>query len=194
MKCTRRNFLLVSIGLSAAATNLSANNQRSNLSKADLKTKTASNGMNIPLPKGPLSSEDLSRLLHCISLVETGNRDDAVGPGGERSRYQISRAVWKQHMHDFLVWEPDGKGNEILCPINFERHCKNANAWDCAERHILWLDSSLPGTGPFWLAFAWRAGLERTRQQIQESCISENLFDYAKRVTNLYNDPSLVVP
>jgi hypothetical protein len=32
-----------------------------------------------------------------LSQIETGDRDAAVGPGGEVSRYQIQLAAWRQH-------------------------------------------------------------------------------------------------
>lgn len=124
------------------------------------------------------SSTDLSRLLRCIAEVETGNNDALVGVKGERSRYQITKTVWLQHPH---CWQ-DGK----QCPFLY---CYALNGEKTAELHLRWLDRHLPPcTRPFWLAFAWRAGLERTLLELRGASVTTTFYRYARRVTNLYDD------
>jgi hypothetical protein len=39
---------------------------------------------------------NLVTLLACLSMIESGDNDLKVGKHGERSRYQITRAAWKE--------------------------------------------------------------------------------------------------
>jgi hypothetical protein len=131
------------------------------------------------------SSVDLSRLLHCISLVESGGDDSAVGPKGERSKYQIGFDVWRQHA-EFKPTEQ-----------NFVRFCNGEDAEHVARVHIRWLYTELNDRRmilrqPFWLAFAWHAGFERTLLELRGASITPDLYRYAARVDNLYADPTLI--
>jgi hypothetical protein len=181
MKCTRRNFLLGVTGLSTALANLSVANSVPKALNSPAQ-KDSLNGGKDASSDTTSKSVDLSRLLFCIALVETGNRDDLIGPGGERSRYQITERVWRDVLRS--SWEP------------FE-NCKGIMADSVARAHLLWLDSSLPGTSPleethrdYVLAGCWHGGLE----SFVRGRWNTKIVNYAGRVSNLYNDPALVVP
>jgi hypothetical protein len=129
-------------------------------------------------------SVDLSLLLHCIAEVETGNDDSKVGKGGERSRYQISETVWRQHQdlthnsREWMTWY-------------FQQCCKGEDAQDIALRHLRWLDRHILRITPierdfraFALAWCWKGGLSSWGK-----AFSIPLNNYAVRVTNLYDDP-----
>lgn len=160
MNLSRRNFLLGTIGCSLTPA----------LVKSSVVTGLA------PLPSAPSTSSslDLSRLLRAIAWVESGNRDNLIGPCGERSRYQITRGVF--HQYSKLPHE----------------HCHGPYADWIAWQHLVWLYNLLHNKQTreevFTLAWAWRAG---------PTPILHNLFswrndifnDYATRVFNLYHDP-----
>lgn len=40
---------------------------------------------------------NLTIILACLSMIESGDNDLAVGKHGERGRYQISEEVWKEY-------------------------------------------------------------------------------------------------
>lgn len=113
----------------------------------------------------------LLRLAKCIAEVETGRRDTARGKVGERSQYQISEPVWRQHF-----------------PRRSFRECYGISADECALRHLTWLYDNLPYESNFWTAFAWNAGLARAKVQLTQFVIDKPAFNYAQRVINLYND------
>lgn len=46
-----------------------------------------------------LSASDDLKFLDAISQVESGGRDDAVGPCGSRGRFQIKESTWKALTH-----------------------------------------------------------------------------------------------
>ena len=116
----------------------------------------------------------LSRLARCIAEVETRNNDDVIGKLNERSRYQISRIVWNQHF----------PGRPFI-------ECYGINAEECALRHLTWLARHFwnhSRKSVFWIAFAWNAGLERTKLEMRLPDISYPHYHFAERVENLYND------
>lgn len=153
---TRRNFLLVSI--------------QSGLIQPFL-TGMLLSKQNSEAATKPLSSSlDLSRLLACIAEVETGNNDDLVGPNEERSKYQITRSVWYQHMSK---------------TDHYFYHCRGILARTCAIRHILWLLDNLSGyKSVFCIALAWKSGLSAFKDGLESAADC----DYAQRVSNLYFD------
>lgn len=137
--------------------------------------------MSIASLKDTSPSVGLSRLLRCIAEVETGNDDFKIGLNGERSRYQITPAVWNQR-NGFLT-------PSKLSVEHFEMYCRGSEATTWASIHLRWLDAHLPPcTRPFWLAFAWHAGLERTKLELRGASVSPGLYAYARKVTNLYED------
>lgn len=127
-----------------------------------------------PMTAKPVSTSlDLSRLLACIALVETGGDDTRIGKSGERSKYQIGEKVWDQHMRE-----------TCFC---FERDCHTTLATLVAWRHSQWLHTHI-GPNVFALALGWHVGLENWRTarfQLPQRY-------YGERVRNLYNDTTLI--
>jgi len=114
-------------------------------------------------------SLDLSRLLACIALVETGGDDTKIGKSGERSKYQISETVWHEYQ-----------------PSYEHKYCYGLRAYRVAISHITWLHSHI-GPSVFALALGWHVGLENWRAarfQLPQRY-------YGERVRNLYNDPTI---
>lgn len=147
------------------------------------------------VPKEPVVPPvNYDALLWAIAEVETGQRDDVVGPCGARSRYQITETVWKQHV------------SPVARPFshrNFKSVCKGDAAAVVASKHIDWLNANIPRLTitelyERWvcLAWAWHGGLESwtryTRAVGQHSVMwassptADRLNDYAIRVSNLY--------
>jgi hypothetical protein len=94
--------------------------------------------------------------------VETGDNDRKIGPGGERSRYQISVSVWSQHR-----------------PLSPFASCHGAEATSVGLEHLEWLrDRAGVPDLPYNLAVAWRRGARSKR----------SAHDYGLRVENLYYD------
>jgi hypothetical protein len=129
-----------------------------------------------------VESIDYDRLLYCISAVETGHDDTVVGPCGARSRYQISEAVWLQHIR--AVRTSFG-----LSPRSFRRHCR----WRLAEHlglsHLAWLAQRLgQQASVYTLAWCWKEGLEAYLRKGAPSDSYIRGWRYADSVTNLYND------
>lgn len=158
---TRRNFLKATIVLPLGAPLVS----QSQVSVTIKSSETVGTSKTSP-------QVDLSRLLACIAQVETGNRDHLIGPNGERSRYQISIVVWRQHF---------GRSNDL----SFIDDCHSWFASELAYRHFRWLQRHLRNANVYWLATAWRAGLSNVINGTNYGTHS-----YATRVENLYVDPS----
>lgn len=139
------------------------------LSAAPMGSMTAS-----PAPSSSNSLHlNLSKLLDAIAQVETGNRDHLIGPSGERSRYQISRLVWRQ-------WNGSAPFHK----------CTGPAARACAYDHLLWLHTHLPSPDIYSLAYSWRGGLTAYRHK----AINGAYHDYATRVVNLYMSSSVSEP
>jgi hypothetical protein len=132
----------------------------------------------------------LAILLAALASVESGGEkhpDAALGRAGERSRYQITRAVWQQH-------EAEARRELAKLP--------NPPAWtgdfatDAAdpvksaavgEQHLIWLCRQLeknrqPVTVET-LAGAWKSPAAAFQGHQ-----SAGVRDYAARVGNLYAD------
>jgi hypothetical protein len=172
MKCNRRNFLRGLTVSTLTASGLFGSRQQTEMKPSNLSGQSNS------------SPQDLSRLLKCIAQVETGNDDTKVGPKGERSRYQITEDVW---------WDRLSEPGNKWWRYRFRTECSGHIAEQVAMRHLVWLRNNLidfpkPITQPFWLAFAWHAGLERTLLELRGASVTPELYDYARRVTNLYLD------
>lgn len=152
----RRNF--VSVCFTATAGLFACSIGRSDTTDLSLK-----------LPTSPKSSSiDLSRLLACIALVETGGDDRKVGKSGERSKYQIGETVWRQYE-----------------PSYDHKYCYGLRAYRVGLSHISWLHSHI-GPSVFALALGWHVGLDNWRAarfQLPERY-------YGERVRNLYNEPT----
>lgn len=117
---------------------------------------------------------NLAVFLSALALVESNGNDSAIGQHGERSKYQITRTVWRQHM----------------APLSFTKCCWGARAQLCASRHLRWLVKNGVSEYPWDLAYAWNAG--RTRyvnlRNDPKSKVSTASSRYAFRVERTYND------
>jgi hypothetical protein len=133
---------------------------------------------------------DFPRFLKAISMVESGNRDTAIGWSKDgtvvaRGRYQLTKAVWQR-------WSNR--------PWQLAHNLSHSQL--VAEKHLLWLDQNIPRVyieetihRPFALAWAWRAGLSgwlnRDHPFKPGGTYPTNratFRDYANRVYNLYLD------
>lgn len=132
----------------------------------------------------------LAILLAALASVETGGKkhpDTAVGRAGERSRYQISRAVWQQHAAEAqrelakLAHPPAWTGDfaaDSADPVK---------AAAVGEQHLIYLCRQLeknrqPVTVET-LAAAWKSPAAAFQGHSSASA-----RDYAARVGNLYAD------
>lgn len=130
----------------------------------------------------------LPTLLYAIESVESGGRDSAEGRVGDRvvarGRYQITERVWFQHTNRPWTSAHNLYWSRIV-----------------AERHVRWLDKTLPRdrstTDPlfpraFALAWAWRAGVEgwvlRAVLYPPTHPSYSRFLDYSQRTLNLYVD------
>lgn len=137
-----------------------------------------------PCAWGSRDTIDYDRLLYCISAVETQHQDHLIGPAGERSRYQIKRSVWEQHIE--AVRSSFGLGVR-----SFNKHCK----WRLAEHiglsHLAWLSLQLDSACVWGLAWSWRGGIGAWQSPYSISERKHKSYrDYADRVQSLYDDPT----
>ncbi len=71
----------------------------------------------LPVRSGQADSEEVkhggtapepdSKVLFALGMIESGNDDRGVGPGGEVSRYQIHPSVWKAYSTSTEYRNPD---------------------------------------------------------------------------------------
>jgi len=66
---------------------------------------------------------DISILLICIALVETGNNQKAIGKAGERSKYQITRAVWREHSTKPFTEATNDPAMATIVAVSHINHC-----------------------------------------------------------------------
>jgi hypothetical protein len=109
-----------------------------------------------------------ARLADQIRKVEDWNGND--GRHGERGPYQVTRAVWRQHIPDepFILARQEDWGRA------------------CALKHIAWLRQQLRRAGlddnAHTVALAYNAGLTA----VLKGKAPMDSYDYALRVENLY--------
>ena len=53
------------------------------------------------------STELDPKLFFALGMIESGNDDRGIGPGGEVSRYQIHPVVWKNYSKSSEYWNPE---------------------------------------------------------------------------------------
>lgn len=104
----------------------------------------------------------LTTFLFALSAVESGHNDDAIGKNGERSRYQIGEAVWKEHNKFADYEECYGLYGEVVATI-----------------HIAKIRRVLKTEDPLIIASAWNQGIAGHRKRGPN--------DHAKRVSRLYH-------
>lgn len=122
--------------------------------------------------------QDFDAKLRAISQIESNDNDKAKGCHGELSRYQIKRAVWKQHF-------PDEKDQRHI-PLHAKR---------CARAHLCWLELKLcllkktNNPSPRDVYAAWNIGLAAyARRDYTLDKLPNNIRQRADRFTNLYED------
>lgn len=122
--------------------------------------------------------QDFEAKLRAISQIESNDNDKAKGKHGELSRYQIKRAVWRQHF-------PDEKD---------QRHIP-AEARRCAKAHLCWLELKLclaqgiKHPNPRDVYAAWNIGLAAySRRDYTLAKLPITIRQRADRFTNLYED------
>ena len=112
--------------------------------------------------------------LHALAEVESGNDPKKIGRRGERTRWQISEAVWQDYMF--------GRSFAKYCAVD-------RLAADCANRHLAWLVRELTHRNiaitPEHLATCWRWGLTGGIDKILRY---RKIPESAVRVGNLYRE------
>ena len=122
--------------------------------------------------------QDFDAKLRAISQIESNDNDKAKGRHGELSRYQLKRAVWKQHF-------PSEKD---------QRHIPS-EARRCAKAHLCWLELRLclaqrkNTPDPRDVYAAWNLGLAAfSRKDYDFSRLSKSAKAKCERFYNLYSD------
>jgi hypothetical protein len=114
---------------------------------------------------------DLGRLVDAIAMVENA-KTTHIGKAGERSRYQITYAIWKMYSDwDFHL-------ASSMDPLALYE------ARQVAYQHVRWLSLTLDKPTPYRIAAAWNGGFHA----VQSGNITDATADYAKRVRNLYDE------
>jgi hypothetical protein len=122
-------------------------------------------------------------LLLAIAQVETGDathphgNDAAIGKHGERSRYQITERVWRQHMgSNPFTWATNRP--DIATAV--------------AHVHVKRLIEYLPqgrGKDVIWVAIAWHSGVTRASTgRFRSTAHAKESLEYATRVKNIYDE------
>ena len=124
-----------------------------------------------------LASPELNAKLKSISAIETGHNDNAIGLKGERSRYQLSRAVWRQHYGR----KTDNRKNP-------------KQATQLAILHITWLQNQYiksnerkPSAAQLYAM--WQLGFEgfKRHHMLISSC-SNRVQERCERFANIYTE------
>ena len=122
--------------------------------------------------------QDFDAKLRAISQIESNDNEKAKGRHGEISRYQLKRAVWKQHF-------PSEKD---------QRHIPSA-ARRCAKAHLCWLELRLclakqtKDPNPRDVYAAWNLGLEAfSRRDYDFDRLPDTIKQRAERFANLYSE------
>jgi hypothetical protein len=110
-------------------------------------------------------------LLDCIQQVE-GASTDYVGRAGERSRFQITAAVWYDYTN-----VPFSAASS-LHPDNLVMQYR------VARRHLDYLIVSVKRPNVYRIAAAWNGG----RSAVNRDLFNDRMVDYATRVRNLYRE------
>ena len=118
-----------------------------------------------------MAQAGLSRL-EALSMLETGDRDSAVGGVGEVSRYQMQPSVWKQYSNSQAYRDPVVAGQ-------------------VAAQHLQFLETNfrrLAGRDPseFDVYVLWNAGLGYyARRDFSSAHVSPVVRERAERYVNL---------
>lgn len=93
----------------------------------------------------------ISLLLAAIVATEASPQE-SIGRKGERSKFQITRAVWTQHM---------GTIPFVFCTD------EPRMAEECARQHLRWIHQNMPAEvrgDPWWVGAVWNCGLHRCQK------------------------------
>lgn len=122
-------------------------------------------------------NQDFDAKLRALSQIESNDNDKAKGRHGELSRYQIKKAVWKQHF-------PTEKDQRHI-PTEAKR---------CAKAHLCWLELKLclarktNSPTPQDVYAAWNLGLAAyARRGYDFDRVPANIRARSERFTNIYN-------
>jgi hypothetical protein len=113
---------------------------------------------------------NFDRLVECIAQVEDAHTT-FVGKSGERSRFQITKAVWEQHSQmPFYV-------ASLTTPYALEEQYRVALA------HVNYLYCAMENPSPWRIAAAWNGGLKGLQYGPFFAA-----RQYADHVRNLYDE------
>lgn len=121
---------------------------------------------------------NMEAFLLALAMVESGNNPNAVGKAGERTEYQITRQVWKQHSK-----------------LDFKRTKDHPFAARCvAINHIRHINGQLPKelrNQIFWIAVVWNGGMRAVEKSKMNGSymarfVPKKTQDFADRVRSMY--------
>ncbi len=121
---------------------------------------------------------DYKRLMRAIAQVETGTRDTTkpckkVGKGGERSAWQMKKAVWSAYTKaPFSEASKDAALADLVASLHL-------------RRIALELEGNRITPSAWAIALTWNAGLSRV---LESKTLRVSHGDYAERVNNLYGE------
>jgi hypothetical protein len=120
---------------------------------------------------------NISTLLRCLSEIESGNNDKAIGRYGERSRYQILITTWQMYSDtDFYVY----------C-TNYEMATSVARA-HLSKTIIKFHNDANRKPTPAEIYVIWNAGYSYYfNKQFKMEKVPKALYNKAKRFSNLYD-------
>lgn len=121
---------------------------------------------------------DENKLLRALAEIESGNQDDAIGPCGEISAYQLMKYNWRKHTSLPYSYA----SNRVIAREVARKHLRAVKADMLAARPDM-TDEML--NNPFLLGIAWKYGPRGIKP------LTDAKIDYGSRVSNLYGDPSL---
>ena len=110
-------------------------------------------------------------LLECIQQVE-GAATNHIGRAGERSRFQITGAVWHTYTSKPFT------AASSMHPHDLELQ------YVVARRHIEYLIKNIERPHVYRIAAAWNGG----RNAVNLDIFNDRMVDYATRVRNLYRE------
>lgn len=118
---------------------------------------------------------DSFRLAAAIKQVE-GAQPETIGPMGERSEFQVTATVWRQH------------SSQPFATASSSRPTSRAEAHRVAVAHLKWCAERLAANGqpqtPFMVALAYGAGVSAAVR----GTASREKRGYARRCANLYGE------
>ncbi len=90
---------------------------------------------------GVFGAQAALRPLEALSMIESGNNDDAVGPVGEVSRFQIRPFVWKQYSGSENYQDPRAASAVARRHVQFLRNAfrsKTGRSPSNFDLYVMW--------------------------------------------------------